>query len=84
MTFAATGPVTNLAARIASAAKPGDVSIGFDTVSLLGGMFQLYNRRFMRFKNAKEPQQVFSLVRHSEEVVAINRSERMDKSGHRP
>jgi class 3 adenylate cyclase len=84
MTFTATGPVTNLAARIASAAKQGDVLIGSDTASLLGGMFQLYERGLMRFKNVSEPQHVFSLVRNSEEVVPINRSERVDNSGHRP
>ena len=42
MTFTATGPVTNLAARIASAAKHGDILVGPETASRVGEDIKLF------------------------------------------
>ena len=66
MTFTATGPVTNLAARIASAAKHGDILVGPETASRVGEDIKLFARGLMNFKNVSEPVQVFSLVRDKE------------------
>lgn len=62
MTFTATGPVTNLAARIASAAKHGDILVGLTTAKHVRKSLKLYDRGLMKFKNVKEPVEVFSLV----------------------
>jgi adenylate cyclase len=62
MTFTATGPVTNLAARIASSSKHGDILVGPETARRVIPEIPLYDRGLMRFKNVKEPVQVFSLL----------------------
>jgi class 3 adenylate cyclase/rubredoxin len=63
MTFTATGPVTNLAARIASAARRGDILVGPETALRVGEDINIFNRGLMNFKNVAEPVRVFSLVR---------------------
>ncbi|MFH0824014.1 MAG: adenylate/guanylate cyclase domain-containing protein [Pseudomonadota bacterium] len=63
MTFTATGPVTNLAARIASAAKEGDILVGPKTAASINGRLGLHARGAMRFKNVNEPVDIYSLVR---------------------
>jgi class 3 adenylate cyclase len=63
MTFTATGPVTNLAARIAAAAKHGDILVGPETALRVREKAALFDRGLMRFKNVSEPVQVFSLIR---------------------
>jgi class 3 adenylate cyclase/rubredoxin len=67
MTFTATGPVTNLAARIASAAKHGDILVGPETAHRVGGLMHLFDRGSMSFKNVGEPVHVFSLVREAQD-----------------
>ena len=67
MTFTATGPVTNLAARIASAAKQGDILVGPETALRVREDMRLFDRGLMNFKNVSEPVQVFSLVRDTED-----------------
>ncbi len=62
MTFSATGPVTNLAARIAAAAKNGDVLVGPDTAERVKGEIKVYDGRVMKFKNVTNRIRVFSLV----------------------
>lgn len=62
MTFTATGPVTNLAARIASAARSGDILVGPETARRVNGCIALIDRGLMSFKNVSEPVQVFSVV----------------------
>ena len=62
MTFTASGPVTNLAARIASAAKRGDILIGPETARRVEGEIPLFGRGLMKFKNVKEKVKVYSLV----------------------
>jgi class 3 adenylate cyclase/rubredoxin len=63
MTFTASGPVTNLAARIAAAAKHGDILVGPETARRVEGAVSLFDRGLMQFKNVSEPEQVASLVR---------------------
>lgn len=65
MTFTATGPVTNLAARVASAATHGDILAGPETAARIEKEIPLYGRGTMAFKNVKEEVRVFSLVRPS-------------------
>ncbi len=66
MTFSATGPVTNLAARIATAANHGDILVGPETASRVQEDVRLFHRGLMNFKNVSEPVRVFSLVREAE------------------
>jgi class 3 adenylate cyclase len=63
MTFTASGPVTNLAARIASAAQEGDLLVGPETALRIQKDVKLYDRGLMQFKNVREPVNVFSLDR---------------------
>ncbi|MBW1803779.1 MAG: guanylate cyclase [Deltaproteobacteria bacterium] len=62
-TYTATGPVTNLAARIASAATEGDILVGEKTAGRIEGELPLNDRGPMRFKNVQEEVRVYSLVR---------------------
>ena len=62
MTFTASGPVTNLAARIASAATNGDILVGPETVARIGNRMVFYDRGLMRFKNVSAETQVYSLL----------------------
>jgi class 3 adenylate cyclase len=66
MTFSATGPVTNLAARIAAAAKNGDVLVGPDTAERVKGEIKLYGGRVMKFKNVTNRVRISSLVAKSD------------------
>lgn len=63
MTFTATGPVTNVAARMASAAKHGDILVGPETAERVTNDVKLFDRGWMHFKNVSDPVKVFSLVR---------------------
>ncbi len=71
MTFTATGPVTNLAARLASAALNGDILIGPETAGRIGNELQLFYRGPMAFKNVSKPIEVFSLVRGTAEEAKV-------------
>jgi class 3 adenylate cyclase len=66
MMFTATGPVTNLAARIAAAAQNGDILIGPETAKYVKERVQLFERGLMEFKNVSEPIKIFSLLRSNE------------------
>jgi class 3 adenylate cyclase len=66
MTYTATGPVTNLAARIAAAAKNGDILLGPETADRVQSHVALFDRGPMQFKNVKNPVRVFSVVRSGE------------------
>ncbi len=68
MTFTATGPVTNLAARIASSATHGDILVGPETALRVREDTTLFDRGLINFKNVSEPVQVFSLVRDAEKA----------------
>jgi class 3 adenylate cyclase/rubredoxin len=63
MTFTATGPVTNLAARIASTATDGDILVGPETAKRIEKEIPLHDRGAKRFKNVKGKHPIFSLVR---------------------
>jgi class 3 adenylate cyclase len=63
MTFTATGPVTNLAARIAAAAKEGDILVGPETAERIKKEITLHDRGPKRFKNVEEEVRIFSLIR---------------------
>jgi adenylate cyclase len=63
MTFSATGPVTNLAARIASAAAGGDILVGPETARRIKDEIRFFDRGLMNFKNVKEEVRVYSLIR---------------------
>jgi class 3 adenylate cyclase len=66
MTYTATGPVTNLAARIASSATHGDILVGSGTADRIQSKLKVYDRGFMKFKNVKEKVRIFSLTRSQE------------------
>ena len=63
MTFTASGPVTNLAARLASHSKGGDILIGEETKDLINGLWPLYDRGLAKLKGIEEPLRIFSLLR---------------------
>ncbi|UCF85584.1 MAG: GAF domain-containing protein [Desulfobacteraceae bacterium] len=63
MTFTATGPVTNLAARIASASVEGDILVGPETAKRIKDQIPIFDRGRMSFKNVKEKVRVYSLIR---------------------
>jgi class 3 adenylate cyclase len=62
MTFTATGPVTNLAARIAAAATEGDILVGPETAARIQKEIPFYDRGPMTFKNVKGEVWIYSLV----------------------
>ncbi|HTY23272.1 MAG TPA: rubredoxin [Desulfomonilaceae bacterium] len=66
MTFTASGPVTNLAARIASAARHGDILVGPETAQRVAEDVTLFPRGLMNFKNVSEPVQVFGVFQAGE------------------
>jgi len=61
-TYTASGQVTNLAARIASSAREGDILVGPETARRIRNKMMLFNRGSMQFKNVQERVNVFSLV----------------------
>jgi class 3 adenylate cyclase len=63
MTFTATGSVTNLAARIASSAREGDILVGPETAKRINNALPLFDCGYKDFKNVSEPVRVHSLVR---------------------
>ena len=63
MTYTATGPVTNIAARLADCATGGDILIGEATRKLLDGMWPVYDRGEILLRGLDKPLRVFSLRR---------------------
>lgn len=66
MTYTASGPVTNLAARIASAAENGQILIGPETARRLNGRVSLETLGEKRFKNVNHPVRIYRLVTDSQ------------------
>ena len=62
MTFTASGPVTNLAARIAASATDGDILVGPETARRIKGKITLHDRGPKTFKNVKGKVTVYSLI----------------------
>jgi class 3 adenylate cyclase len=63
MTFTASGSVTNLAARIASAAAGGDILVGPETAGRIKDEITSFDRGLMNFKNVDGQVRVHSLIR---------------------
>ena len=61
-TFTASGPTTNLAARIASLTKGGEIMVGSETAERTKTNFVLEDTGRHELKNVSEPVQVFRLV----------------------
>lgn len=64
MTYTASGPVTNLAARLGAHAKGGDILIGDQTKRLVEGVIQVYERGQVKLKGIKGPQTIFSPLKN--------------------
>lgn len=60
-TYTATGPTTNLAARLAAAATQGAIFVSAETASRLEGHYLLKDVGEMKFKNVWDPVRVFEL-----------------------
>jgi class 3 adenylate cyclase len=63
MTYTATGPVTNIAARLASYATGGDILIGGETKKLIQGLWPIYDKGMAKLKGIEEAVRVFSLLK---------------------
>jgi class 3 adenylate cyclase len=61
-TFTASGPTTNVAARIAALATGGNVMVGPETAERIKGHYVLEDMGEHRLKNVSEPVRVFRLV----------------------
>jgi class 3 adenylate cyclase/putative methionine-R-sulfoxide reductase with GAF domain len=61
MTYTASGPVTNLAARLADHAKGGDILIGEETKQLVEGLWPMFDLGQVNIKGLDEPMRVYSL-----------------------
>jgi class 3 adenylate cyclase len=61
-TFTARGPMTNLAARLADAAKPGRILVGPETVRRLGKHYLFQRLGCERFKNIADPIAIYRLL----------------------
>jgi len=62
MTYTASGPVTNLAARIASAAEKGQILVGPETARRLNGRVRLEDLGEKEFKNVDAPVRLYGLI----------------------
>ena len=65
MTYTASGPVTNLAARLADYAKGGDILIGEETKKMIDGLWPVYDRGRDHLKGIDKPLHVYSLLKAS-------------------
>ena len=63
MTYTATGPVTNLASRLASYAKGGDIIIGENTKALIEDIWPVFDRGKSQLKGIDSPIRIFSLLK---------------------
>jgi class 3 adenylate cyclase len=61
-TFTARGPMTNLAARLADAAKPGRILVGSETVQRLGKQYLFQRLGCEHFKNIAKPIAIYRLL----------------------
>ena len=61
-TFTARGPMTNLAARLADLAAPGQILAGSETVRRLGSRYVIHNLGSEQLKNLVEPVAVYCLL----------------------
>jgi class 3 adenylate cyclase len=61
MTYTASGPVTNLAARLAAHAKAGDILVGEETKKMIEGLWPIYDLGEVRLKGIEKPVKIYSL-----------------------
>ncbi|GIX48592.1 MAG: hypothetical protein KatS3mg131_2803 [Candidatus Tectimicrobiota bacterium] len=61
-TFTASGPVTNLAARLAGLAAPGQICLGPEAARRLGGRYRLRRLGQVHLKHLDAPVEVYCLV----------------------
>jgi class 3 adenylate cyclase len=61
-TFTASGPTTNLAARIADLTKGGEVKVGAETAERIKSHYVLEDTGEHQLKNVSQPVRVFRLV----------------------
>ncbi len=64
MTYTASGPVTNLAARLADYAKGGDILVGEETKRLVDGLWPICNLGQVHIKGLERPIKVYILKRN--------------------
>ncbi len=64
MTYTATGPVTNLAARLADHAKSGDIIIGEETQKMISGLWPAYDMGLVPLKGIDQSLRVYSLLKN--------------------
>ncbi len=62
LTFTASGPVTNIAARIGQFATDGQILIGEETAKRTEGKFSLEDLGTKSLKNVKEPARIFQVL----------------------
>ncbi len=63
MTYTASGPVTNLAARLAAHASGGDILVGEETKRMIQGLWSIYERGKAQLKGIEEPIEIYSLLK---------------------
>lgn len=63
MTYTASGPVTNIAARLADFATGGDILIGATTKDLLAGLWPVHDRGEALLKGLEKPLRIYSLTK---------------------
>ena len=61
MTYTASGPVTNLAARLADYAQGGDILIGEETKRLVDGLWPVIDLGQIHIKGLEKPARIYSL-----------------------
>lgn len=66
MTYTASGPVTNLAARLADYAKGGDILIGEETRHLIEGIWPIFSLGQVRLKGLDTPLKIYSFKQESQ------------------
>jgi class 3 adenylate cyclase len=65
MTYTASGPVTNLAARLADYAQGGDILIGETTKEMIEGLWPVFDRGGAHLKGIDAPLRIYSLLKKS-------------------
>ena len=61
----ASGPVTNLAARLADYAKGGDILIGETTKEMIDGLWPVFDQGYVSLKGIDKQKRVYSLLKES-------------------
>lgn len=62
MTYTASGPVTNVAARLAAHARGGEILIGEETKRMIEGLWPIHDRGQAQLKGLEQPIRIYSLI----------------------